>query len=209
MDLSSSLSLRAHGSLWFFFACLMLLKFSNSDMVLTPELLGYFVLLVLLHRFCHVCLPIALGIMFLSSAWYVQGIVSQKNMLPVAGKAVFITGCDSGLGRAADDWLDSMGFKVIASVLNLESPGARDLQKQCLQRRRIIQMDLTKSGDIQKAQKITMIGTAVTRLWALVNNAGYCANFGDAELSLMSTYRGCMEMNFFGTLGIIKAMLAL
>ncbi|XP_075433146.1 11-beta-hydroxysteroid dehydrogenase type 2-like [Ascaphus truei] len=139
MDLSSSLSLWAHGSVWLFFACLMFLKFSNSDMVLTPALPVYLVLLVLLHWFCHVCLPMALGVLFLSSAcWYVLGIVSPKKMLPVAGKAVFITG-----------------------------------------------------------------------LWALVNNAGFCAHFGDAELSLMSTYRGCMEVNFFGTLGITKALLPL
>ncbi|MEE6499641.1 hypothetical protein FKM82_003521 [Ascaphus truei] len=210
MDLSSSLSLWAHGSVWLFFACLMFLKFSNSDMVLTPALPVYLVLLVLLHWFCHVCLPMALGVLFLSSAcWYVQGIVSPKKMLPVAGKAVFITGCDSGFGKAAAHRLDSMGFKVIASVLNLESPGARDLQKQCSERLRIIQMDLTKPGDIQKAQQITMIETAETGLWALVNNAGYCAHFGDAELSLMSTYRGCMEVNFFGTLGITKALLPL
>lgn len=46
-------------------------------------------------------------------------------------------------------------------------------------------------------------------LWALVNNAGMCYNFGDAELSLMSNYRNCMELNFFGTLSVTKAFLPL
>lgn len=46
-------------------------------------------------------------------------------------------------------------------------------------------------------------------LWALVNNAGVCVNFGEVELSLMSNYRGCMEVNFFGTLSITKAFLPL
>lgn len=49
----------------------------------------------------------------------------------------------------------------------------------------------------------------VPGLWALVNNAGVCVNFGDAELSLMSNYRGCMEVNFFGTLSITKSFLPL
>lgn len=46
-------------------------------------------------------------------------------------------------------------------------------------------------------------------LWALVNNAGVCVNFGDAELSLMSNYRGCMEVNFFGTLCVTNTFLPL
>lgn len=46
-------------------------------------------------------------------------------------------------------------------------------------------------------------------LWGLVNNAGVCVNFGDIELSLMSNFRGCMEVNFFGTLSITKSFLPL
>lgn len=49
----------------------------------------------------------------------------------------------------------------------------------------------------------------VAGLWGLVNNAGVCVNFGDAELSLMSNYRGCMEVNFFGTLSVTKSFLPL
>lgn len=49
----------------------------------------------------------------------------------------------------------------------------------------------------------------VPGLWGLVNNAGVCVNFGDAELSLMSNYRGCMEVNFFGTLSVTKSFLPL
>ncbi|KAG1943114.1 D-beta-hydroxybutyrate dehydrogenase, mitochondrial [Pimephales promelas] len=46
-------------------------------------------------------------------------------------------------------------------------------------------------------------------LWGLVNNAGLCVNVGDAELSLMSNYRGCMEVNFFGTLHVTRTFLPL
>ncbi|XP_053305763.1 11-beta-hydroxysteroid dehydrogenase type 2 [Spea bombifrons] len=210
MELSTSVSLWAYGSVWLFFSFLVFFKCSNSDMVLTPALPVYFVLLVLLEWFCHLYLPVLLGIVLLSSAcWYVLGVASPRRMLPVAGKAVFVTGCDSGFGNATAQILDSMGFRVIASVLDPDSLGAKDLQKKCSERLRIIQMDLTKSEDIQKAQQIISSETADTGLWALINNAGYCAHFGDAELTLQSTYRACMEVNFFGTVELTKALLPL
>ncbi|XP_068116128.1 11-beta-hydroxysteroid dehydrogenase type 2 [Hyperolius riggenbachi] len=208
MELSTSPSLWAYGSVWLFFSLLVYFKFSHSDMLLTPALLVYFFLLVLFEWFCHLYLPLLLGMALLSSACcYVLSIASPRRMLPVAGRAVLITGCDSGFGKAAAQRMDEMGFKVIATVLDLESPGAKDLRKRCSDRLTIIQMDLTKSEDIMRAQRVAREQTCDTGLWALVNNAGYCAHFGDAELSLMSTYRSCMEVNFFGTLEITKALL--
>ncbi|XP_018415147.1 PREDICTED: corticosteroid 11-beta-dehydrogenase isozyme 2 [Nanorana parkeri] len=208
MELSTSPSLWAYGSVLLIFSLLVYLKCSHSDMVLTPALLVYFFLLVLFEWFCHLYLPIFLGMVLLSLACcYVLSIVSPKKMLPVAGKAVLITGCDSGFGKASAQRMDEMGFKVIATVLDLNSSGAKDLQKRCSDRLTIIQVDLTKPEDIKRAQQVAKEQTHETGLWALVNNAGYCAHFGDAELSLMSTYRGCMEVNFFGTLEITKALL--
>ncbi|KAM4614338.1 11-beta-hydroxysteroid dehydrogenase type 2 [Discoglossus pictus] len=208
MELSSAPSLWAHGTVWLLFSSLLFLRLSSSGMSLSPVLLVYLVLLVLLDWLCLLFLPVSLGIMCLSSAcWWVLGTTSPRKMLQVDGKTVFITGCDSGFGKAAAFKLDSLGFKVIASVLSLESPGAKELQKICSDNLTLIQMDLTKYEDIKKAQEITRMKTSGTGLWALINNAGYCAHFGDAELSLMSTYRGCMEVNFFGTLEITKALL--
>ncbi|NP_001086062.1 hydroxysteroid (11-beta) dehydrogenase 2 L homeolog [Xenopus laevis] len=208
MELAACPSLWAYGAVWLSFLLLGFLRFSNSDVVLTPALLLYVVLLVLIEWLCHLYLPIALGILFLSSAcWYVLGIVSPRKTLPVEAKVVFITGCDTGFGNVAAHKLDSMGFKVIATVLNLESPGAKKLKKICSDNLTIIQMDLTKQEDIKKAQQTTKLHTAGRGLWALVNNAGYCAHFGDAELTLMSTYKGCMDVNFFGTLELTQALL--
>ncbi|XP_077144307.1 11-beta-hydroxysteroid dehydrogenase type 2 [Ranitomeya variabilis] len=208
MDLSTSPAVWAYGSVWLFFSLLLFFKFSHSDMVLTPALLLYFFLLVIFEWFCHLYLPILLGMVLLSSAcWYVLTLAAPRRRFPVAGKAVFITGCDSGFGNAAAHKMDQMGFSVIASVLDLQSPGAKDLQKRCSDQLTIIQMDLTKPEDIKRASQIIREKTEEVGLWALVNNAGYCAHFGDAELCLMSTYRNCMEVNFFGTLEITKALL--
>ncbi|XP_043563042.1 corticosteroid 11-beta-dehydrogenase isozyme 2-like [Chiloscyllium plagiosum] len=59
--------------------------------------------------------------------------------------------------------------------------------------------------------KLSVQGKAVliTGLWGLVNNAGMCFNISDAELSAMSNYRGCMEVNFFGAIAITKGFLPL
>ncbi|KAG9491569.1 hypothetical protein GDO78_000207 [Eleutherodactylus coqui] len=207
MDLSLFSSLWAYSSVWLFFYYLAYLKFSNSAMVVTP-ILVYFVFLVIFEWLCYLYLPTILGIVLFSSVcWYVQSIVFPRRMLPVADKAVFITGCDSGFGKVTAHKLDKMGFKVIASVLDLQSSGAKDLQETCSDTLTIIQMDLTKSGDIKKAHQIIKEKTAETGLWALVNNAGICTYFGDAELSLMSTYRSCMEVNFFGTVELTKTLL--
>lgn len=71
-------------------------------------------------------------------------------------------GCDSGFGKAAAHKMDQMGFRVIASVLDLQSAGAKDLQKRCSDRLTIIQMDLTKPEDIRRAYQIIREKTAET-----------------------------------------------
>uniref|UniRef100_A0A4W3H0U4 11-beta-hydroxysteroid dehydrogenase type 2 n=1 Tax=Callorhinchus milii TaxID=7868 RepID=A0A4W3H0U4_CALMI len=118
-------------------------------------------------------------------------------------------GCDSGFGKTIAQHFDSMGFKVFATVLNKDGPGAIELVQMCSEELTLIQMDLTKPQDIENAVQFTKEKLGEKGLWGLVNNAGICINIGDAELSLMSNYRGCMEVNFFGAITITKAFLPL
>ncbi|XP_061102835.1 11-beta-hydroxysteroid dehydrogenase type 2-like [Conger conger] len=134
---------------------------------------------------------------------------ARRRPLPAEGRAVLITGCDSGFGKATAQHLDMLGFEVFASVLDLTGPGAVDLQRTCSSRLTLLQMDLTEPQDIQQALLSTKAKLGLRGLWGLVNNAGKCVNFADAELSLMSNYRGCMEVNFFGTVNVTKAFLPL
>lgn len=62
----------------------------------------------------------------------------------------FLSGCDSGFGQATARHLDIMGFQVFASVLDLQSPGAQELRRSCSSRLTLLQMDLTKTEDIQR-----------------------------------------------------------
>lgn len=58
--------------------------------------------------------------------------------------------------------LDAMGFKVLATVLDLESPGALELRACCSPHLRLLQMDLTKPGDISRALEFTKAHTTST-----------------------------------------------
>lgn len=67
-----------------------------------------------------------------------------------AGLLLVLAGCDSGFGQATARHLDSMGFRVFASVLDPQSPGAQELRSSCSSRLTLLQMDLTKPEDIQR-----------------------------------------------------------
>ncbi|XP_030437997.1 corticosteroid 11-beta-dehydrogenase isozyme 2 isoform X1 [Gopherus evgoodei] len=197
-----------YGSLWLLFAGSLLLRLSRSQLLLTRALL-HLGLLVLLQYLCQVCLPLPLGATLTAAGCLALGCVAQRRRLPVVGKAVFITGCDSGFGKQAAHHLDSMGFKVFASVLDLESAGAQELRQRCSPSLTLLQMDLTKPEDIRKAQQLVQPQTASTGLWGLVNNAGFDDTIADAELSPLCKFRTCMDVNFFGTLELTKALLPL
>ncbi|RXN21080.1 corticosteroid 11-beta-dehydrogenase isozyme 2 [Labeo rohita] len=120
-----------------------------------------------------------------------------------------LSGCDSGFGNATAKRLDAMGFEVFATVLNLDGEGAKHLRRVCSSRLTLLQVDITQPQQIEQALLDTKAKLGMRDLWGLVNNAGWCVNVGDAELSLMSNYRGCMEVNFFGTLTVTRTFLPL
>ncbi|KGL91862.1 Corticosteroid 11-beta-dehydrogenase isozyme 2, partial [Charadrius vociferus] len=126
-----------------------------------------------------------------------------------AGLLSALTGCDSGFGQATARHLDTMGFRVFASVLDPQGPGAQELRRSCSPRLTLLQMDLTKSEDIQRVLQHVQANTNSTGLWGLVNNAGFNDTIADAELSPLGKFRTCMEVNFFGSLELTKGLLPL
>ncbi|KAJ0056533.1 hypothetical protein NL108_010241 [Boleophthalmus pectinirostris] len=166
---------------------------------------------VLVERLWAFCLPAALVLAVAGLAWWGYRNVKAKpvQLLPANGKAVLITGCDSGFGRATAKRLDSLGFEVFATVLDLTSEGSQDLLQTCSSRLTLLKVDITQPQQIQQALADTRAKLGLRGLWGLVNNAGVCVNFGDSELSLLSNFRGCMEVNFFGTLSVTQSFLPL
>lgn len=177
-----------------------------------PALVAWLGATVLVERLWAFCLPAALLLLLLGLAcclYATTRVASPPASLPAHGKAILITGCDSGFGKATAQRLDSLGFEVFATVLDLSGDGARELRRTCSPRLTLLQVDITQPQQVQQALLDTKAKLGLRGLWGLVNNAGVCVNFGDAELSLMSNFRGCMEVNFFGTLSITKSFLPL
>ncbi|XP_074865303.1 11-beta-hydroxysteroid dehydrogenase type 2 isoform X2 [Carettochelys insculpta] len=197
-----------YGALWGLSAAHLLLQLGRSRPrpASAPALLRL-ALLALLHCLCQACLPLPLGAPLAAAACLALARLAQPRRLPAAGKAVVVTGCDSGFGKQTAHHLDSLGFKVFASVLDLEGPGAKELRQSCSPRLTLLQMDLTKPDDIQKAQQLILLQTAGTGLWGLVNNAGFNTHLADTELSQLCHFRTCMDVNFFGTLAFTQALL--
>ncbi|XP_063103813.1 17-beta-hydroxysteroid dehydrogenase type 2 isoform X2 [Cavia porcellus] len=118
-------------------------------------------------------------------------------------------GCDSGFGHALVQKLDKLGFTVFAGVLNEKGSGAEELRRNCSKRVTVLQMDITDPEQIKDAHSKVVEKVQDKGLWALVNNAGILGFPIDAELIPMMNYKRCMEVNFFGPVGVTKAFLPL
>ncbi|XP_060923565.1 11-beta-hydroxysteroid dehydrogenase type 2 [Limanda limanda] len=187
-------------------------KMLASHLSTAPTVVAWLGVTVLVERLWSFCVPALMLLMLLGLAWCLHAIARTRPPPPplsAQGKAVFITGCDSGFGKATVKRLDSMGFEVFATVMDLSGEGARELQRTCSPQLTLLQVDITQPGQVDQALLDTRAKLGLRGLWALVNNAGVCVNFGDAELSLMSNFRGCMEVNFFGTLSVTRSFLPL
>ncbi|XP_045843642.1 corticosteroid 11-beta-dehydrogenase isozyme 2 [Meles meles] len=198
------------GGAWLLVAARALLQLLRADLRLGRPLLAALALLAALDWLCQRLLPPPAALAVLAAAgWIALSRLARSPRLPVATRAVLITGCDSGFGKETAKKLDAMGFTVLATVLDLDSPGALELRTCCSPRLRLLQMDLTKPADISRALEFTKAHTASSGLWGLVNNAGYNDVVADVELSPVATFRSCMEVNFFGALELTKGLLPL
>ncbi|CAL8243611.1 unnamed protein product [Lota lota] len=207
-----------HGlSLWIYIGVLTLMLMGALQRVLPlhlssgPALVAWLGASMLMERLwafwpaAMLLLTLTLGL-----AWWLRSTqISQDALLAPEGRAICITGCDSGFGKAAAKRLDTLGFKVFATVMDLSGEGAMELRSACSSRLSLLQVDITQPQQVQEMLLAIKTDLGLKGLWGLVNNAGVCVNFGDAELSLMSTYRRCMEVNFFGSLSITKTLLPL
>lgn len=91
-------------------------------------------------------------------------------------------GCDSGFGKEAVKKLDAMGFTVLATVLDLDSPGAQELRACCSPKLRLLQMDLTKRADISHVLEFIKAHTASTGQWARLPQERWLGGCGGAGI---------------------------
>ncbi len=115
-------------------------------------------------------------------------------------KTVLITGTSSGLGRAAAKLFQSKGWNVVATM---RKPSAESELNE-LDRVLVTRLDVEDAPSIAPA-----IQAGIERFGGidvLVNNAGFGA-FGPLEATPIETIRREFEVNVFGPLQVMQAIL--
>ena len=105
-------------------------------------------------------------------------------------KAVLITGCSSGIGRATAERLSGVGWKVYATARDVEdiSPLAK---RGC----ELLPLNVTDEGSMRNA--VEEVERREGAVGVLVNNAGYSQS-GAVEAVPMERVRRQFETNVFG-----------
>ncbi|KAB7503761.1 D-beta-hydroxybutyrate dehydrogenase, mitochondrial [Armadillidium nasatum] len=170
--------------------------------------------LIFLAQSSRAVLWISVGLLAVHiTHWIQQGIrnaVKKTLIKNTEGKAVFITGCDTGFGHQLAVRLDKLGFKVYAGCLFPEGEGAKLLKEETSERVKVIRIDVTNDDTIQKAYKRvkTDLDESQGRLWALVNNAGI-ATVTEIEWCPLEVYRKVFDVNSLGLIRVTKTFLPL
>ena len=114
-------------------------------------------------------------------------------------KAVLITGCSTGIGRATAEHLAEKGWPVYATARRLES--IADLaEKGC----RTLPLDVTDEASMRSA--VETVEDEQRAVGVLVNNAGYGLE-GAAEVTPMDEVRRQFETNVFGLFRMCQLVL--
>lgn len=117
----------------------------------------------------------------------------------MASKAVLITGCSTGIGRATAERLSGRGHIVYATARKLEDIAELEA-KGC----RLLQLDVTDDGSMRAA--VEAVEEAEGAVGALVNNAGYSQS-GAVETVPMDSVRRQFETNVFGLMRMCQLAL--
>ena len=116
-----------------------------------------------------------------------------------ASRTVFITGCSSGIGRAAAEYLAGRGHRVYATARRLET--ITDLEAAGCQ---TLPLDVTDEASMTSA--VATIEGAEGAIDALVNNAGYGLH-GPFEETPLDEIRRQFETNVFGAVALTQMVL--
>ena len=121
-----------------------------------------------------------------------------KEMADIS-KAVLITGCSTGIGRATAEHLASNGWNVYATARKPET--IQDLDaKGC----KLLALDVCDESSMQSA--VAAVEQAEGSVGVLVNNAGYSQS-GAVESVPLDQVRRQFETNVFGLVRMIQLVL--
>ncbi|OWF35222.1 17-beta-hydroxysteroid dehydrogenase type 6-like [Mizuhopecten yessoensis] len=133
---------------------------------------------------------------------------SPKLCVCPTGKAVIITGCDSGFGNSLARRLDKLGFKVFAGCLAPDRKGATQLEEDSGGRIQVVELNVTDDQHVRCAVRFVKQNLGDHTLWACVNNAGI-AVFQEIEWCSVIQFQQIMDVNVIGVVRVTKAFLPL
>ena len=119
--------------------------------------------------------------------------------MPDVSKAVLITGCSTGIGRATAERLVRGGHTVYATARRLEA--IEDLKAAGA---RTLALDVTSEESMRAA--VAAVEEAEGAVGALVNNAGYSQS-GAVETIPLDSLRAQFETNVFGLVRMCQLVL--
>ncbi len=114
---------------------------------------------------------------------------------------VAVSGASSGMGEATARELASRGFHVLAGVRDEEAAGR--LRSEHIEP---VRLDITREADVRALADRIEADQEGRQLRALVNCAGMAMN-GPVETVPLSTWRRMFEVNLFGHIAMIQALL--
>jgi len=123
---------------------------------------------------------------------------------PAKNKVILITGASSGIGWETAKKLASHGYRVYASMRSVKS--FSHSQESTAFSIELLELDVTDDQSVDGA--LSLIQEKEGRLDVLINNAG-CAVFGPLETIAMVQARKTFEVNFFGVMRMMQAVLPL
>ena len=112
---------------------------------------------------------------------------------------ILVTGCSTGIGRATAVEAVERGHRVFASARRRED--VADLTAKGIA---TLALDVTDPASIGEAVREVL--RAAERIDALVNNAGY-GQYGAIEDVSLEEWRAQFEVNVFGTIAVLRAVL--
>ena len=115
-------------------------------------------------------------------------------------KTIVITGASSGIGKASAQLFHRKGWNVAATMRNPQAEQALKPDDRLL----LVRLDVQDQPSI--AQAVSTILARFPRIDVWLNNAGYGA-FGPLEAGSDQEIRRQYDVNFFGVIDCIKAIL--
>ncbi|CAN8012738.1 unnamed protein product [Ixodes pacificus] len=131
-----------------------------------------------------------------------------NGVVSASGKAVLITGCDTGFGHSLALRLDRLGYQVFAGCLFPDGEGARGLRREGSAALHVVRLDVTKDDHFREALDYVKHNLNGNGLWAVVANAGVFLAM-ELEWWSMEDVHRTFDVNVYGCLRAVKTFLPL